>query len=143
VSTRLVVLDTNVLVSALLTDGACREIVRLWIDESTFEVATCPQLFGELSRVLQRPKIRRYATSSAADALLGLVAVAAEWWPDPVRSVRRTRDVMDDHVVQFALDVGADLLVSGDSDMQVNEVARVARVEPPTRALRTMQHWHS
>lgn len=141
--TRLVVLDTNVLVSALLTDGACREIVRLWLDEAAFDVATCPRLFGELSQVLQRPKIRRHVTSSASDALLGLVAVAAEWRPDPVRAARRTRDVMDDHVVQFALDVCADLLVSGDGDLQVNEVARIVHVKSPSRALKIMRHWLS
>lgn len=142
-STRLVVLDTNVLVSALLTDGACREIVRLWLDEAAFDVATCPRLFGELSEVLQRPKIRRHATSSASDALLGIVAVAAAWRPDPVQSARRTRDATDDHVVQFALDVRADLLVSGDGDLHVNEVAHIARVEPPALALKIMQRWHS
>jgi putative PIN family toxin of toxin-antitoxin system len=142
-SRRLVVVDTNVFVSALMTKGVCRTILQSWLTADVIEVAMCPYLFDELSRVINRPKIRRFVSKDLSDALLGALAVGAAWHPDPRRISRRTRDTGDDPVVQFAYDVGAELLISGDQDLATLEVARVVRVADPARALHIMHEWHS
>ncbi|MFM8993751.1 MAG: putative toxin-antitoxin system toxin component, PIN family, partial [Actinomycetota bacterium] len=84
-SRRLVVVDTNVFVSALMTKGVCRTILQSWITADVIEVAMCPYLFDELSRVINRPKIRRFVSKDLSDALLGALAVGAAWHPDPRR----------------------------------------------------------
>lgn len=140
---RVVVLDTNVIVSATLTDGVCREIVESWITGNSFELAMCPYLFGELARVMGRPKIRRYISRQLADAVLGLIVVDAQWHQDPIRVSPRTRDSSDDPVVQFASDVSAELFVSGDDDLFTPQVAQVVRVVRPVEALLIVRGWHS
>jgi uncharacterized protein len=142
-SRRLVVIDTNVFVSALMTNGVCRTILHLWLTADVIEVAMCPYLFDEVTRVINRPKIRRFISKELSDALLGTLAVGATWHPDPSRISRRTRDTADDPVVQFAYDVGASLLISGDQDLATLEVARVVRVADPAHALHIMHEWRS
>ena len=112
-----IVLDTNVLVSALLTPGDCRRIVDLWMYHTSFDVVTCPRLILELERVLRRKKIRACVSPSASDALLSVLTVGALRFPDPVASLFRLRDRNDEFVAQLALDAAADLLVSGDRDV--------------------------
>ena len=52
-----VVLDTNVLVSALISDGKPRELFRKGI-ESQFLILTSDPMLKELARVLSRPKFK-------------------------------------------------------------------------------------
>lgn len=140
---RRIVFDTNVLVSAALTEGVCRRLLELWLVEDAFDLVMCPYLYGEFSRVMGRPKIRRVVSPELADAILGSLAFGAQWHPDPIRVSRITRDSFDDPVVQFARDVKADLLISGDGDLVTREVARVVRVAEPAQAWRILRSWHS
>ncbi|MDQ3629985.1 MAG: putative toxin-antitoxin system toxin component, PIN family [Actinomycetota bacterium] len=58
-----VVLDPNVLVSALISpSGPPREIVDAWIAER-FDLVVSPALLAELDGVLARPKFRRWVSS--------------------------------------------------------------------------------
>ena len=56
----IVVLDTNVIISALLSStGAPAEILSRW-ENNEFEVEVSTQLLAELGRALHYPKIARY-----------------------------------------------------------------------------------
>ena len=56
----IVVLDTNVIVSAVLSpQGAPAEIIRRWEAEE-IEVVTSPPLISEFERVLSYSRVRRY-----------------------------------------------------------------------------------
>lgn len=57
---RLVVLDTNVIVSAGIKPGSVpAKIVLDWVLEGRVQVVTCPWIMGEYREVLDRPKFRR------------------------------------------------------------------------------------
>jgi putative PIN family toxin of toxin-antitoxin system len=58
---RLVVLDTNVIVSAgIKPGGAPATIVMDWILDGQVQAVTCPWVIGEYREVVQRAKFRRY-----------------------------------------------------------------------------------
>jgi putative PIN family toxin of toxin-antitoxin system len=110
-------LDTNVIISALLSaTGAPAQILRAWLD-GRFELIVSPSLLAELERALAYPKLRRRISADEADAFvawLGRTAtvVADPDMPPPVRSV----DAADDYLL--ALAAAADVvLVSGDAHL--------------------------
>jgi putative PIN family toxin of toxin-antitoxin system len=58
---RLVVLDTNVIISAGVSPfGASSSIVFDWVMPGNVQVVTSPEIVAEYREVAQRPKFRRY-----------------------------------------------------------------------------------
>jgi putative PIN family toxin of toxin-antitoxin system len=111
------VLDANVLVCALISPvGPSGRIVSAWAAER-FELVVSPMLPGELSRVLARPKFRRWVSEqAAAEFVLGLKE-AALLIADPTVRPQVSRDPDDDYLVALAQAADADVLVSGDGDL--------------------------
>jgi putative PIN family toxin of toxin-antitoxin system len=113
-----VVLDVNVLVSALLSRaGAPGRLLALWL-EGAFELVVSEELLAELGRALAYPKLREHISpEDAADfiALLRSTAsmVAGAERPDPI-----SRDPGDDYLLALAK-ASASVLVSGDRDLLV------------------------
>lgn len=113
-----VVLDVNVLVSALLSRaGAPGRLLALWL-EGAFELVVSEGLLAELGRALAYPKLREHISpEDAADfiALLRSTApmVAGAERPDPI-----SRDPGDDYLLALAK-ASASVLVSGNRDLLV------------------------
>jgi putative PIN family toxin of toxin-antitoxin system len=136
-----VVVDTNVFVSALLTPGNCRTIVDLWVQDQCFELVMCPQLFGELEKVLHRRKIRSLVSASTCDALLSALVLGALWLADPLRTASRLRDANDEFVLQLAVDAEAELLISGDQDLLSLGEQETFICSAPHAALALLRRW--
>jgi putative PIN family toxin of toxin-antitoxin system len=110
-----VVLDPNVLVSALITPrGRARQVVQAGI-AGEYEYVVCPALLGELHDVASRPRIARLVTADASDRLLADIRGGARSEPDPAEIPLICPDPDDDYLVALAVEVGADHLVSGDA----------------------------
>jgi uncharacterized protein len=109
-----VILDPNVLVSAVISPaGAPREILTAWTQER-FALIVSPQLLGELRDVLTRPKFRRWVNAAtAADYVNGLTD-AAIVIDDPPAQPELSPDPDDDYLITLAHVAEADYLVSGD-----------------------------
>jgi putative PIN family toxin of toxin-antitoxin system len=110
----LVVLDTNIFISALLTPhGVARRVVSAAIS-GDYDYAVCPKLLAEIDGVASRPKIA--AVVVGASDFLADVRSTARIEPDPeVEPVSRDSD--DDYLVALARVVSADHLVTGDADL--------------------------
>ena len=121
-------IDTNIVVSALLWGGKPRELLRLAADPARLQLFTSPVLLRELQRVLAYPKLQpRLAAMdmSAGEMLFHYRAIATVVEPLEVDQLVR-RDPDDDHVVAAALAAKADAIVSGDDDLlALGEVAEV------------------
>jgi putative PIN family toxin of toxin-antitoxin system len=108
-----VVLDPNVIISALLSpDGAPARVLVAW-REGAFELIISPQLLAELRRALAYPKLRERVERQDAVALLDWLsrfATAATDSEDPPAS---SADRADDYLIALAAASDA-LLVSGD-----------------------------
>lgn len=78
-----VVVDANVLVSALLNvDGAPARVVRSWL-EGAFDLVVSPLLLRELDRVVTRPGLARRLDPLAVGKLRDTLGGDATLIPDP------------------------------------------------------------
>ncbi len=121
------ILDTNVVLSALLWGGVPHRLLELASDGEV-ELFTSPELAAELSDILLRPhlaaKIHEQGTNAQAILTLYLEfahVVSPLYVPRVVPN-----DPDDDHVIACALSAQVDLIVSGDKDLlQLREYQNV------------------
>ena len=109
-----VVLDTNVLVSALIKPGKPRKLFDVAV-LGRHRLVTSRPLIEELVRVLEDERIRRYVTTQETTAFLRLLAATAS--TVDTRSKFSVLNSPDDMVLQTAYDGQADLIVTGDKHL--------------------------
>ena len=109
-----VVLDTNVLVSAIITDGKPRELFKKGI-ENQFTIITSKPLLKELTHVLHRPKFKT-SPSEIRRITLALIN-SAEVINLKTKLKVVTEDPQDNRVIETAYDGHADLIVTGDKHL--------------------------
>ena len=132
------VLDTNVVVSALLWDGVPRRLLRVGRAE---DVAFCysSPLIAELTDVLSRPKFKKKIAASllTVDQLVDLyVELVALVRPAPTS--RLAPDPDDDVVIGTALAAKADYLVTGDKGLLSVEAYEGGRIVTVSEALQVV-----
>ncbi|MGH3373009.1 MAG: putative toxin-antitoxin system toxin component, PIN family [Nocardioidaceae bacterium] len=113
-----VLLDTNQLVSSLLsTRGPQRQLIDAW-RQRAFALLTTPGQLEEVAEVLNRPKIARKYFLSPADqgAFIELLRTEAIRLTDE-RAPGICRDPDDDSLLGCAAAGGVDYLVTGDADL--------------------------
>ncbi|MCX8149911.1 MAG: putative toxin-antitoxin system toxin component, PIN family [Candidatus Bathyarchaeota archaeon] len=109
-----VVFDTNVLISAILTDGKARALLRKGISKE-FRIVTSNLILRELGNVLRRPKFKT-GEDEIHKIILALMQ-AAEVVEVVSKFTLVEEDPTDDMVVETAFDGKADFVVSGDSHL--------------------------
>ena len=110
------VLDTNVLVSALISPGGASAQLLLELRAGGFELILSPLLLAELRQVLGRDKFRRYITEAEADAYVELIRREGVVRADPPPSPEpMSADPDDEYLIDLARSAGADALVTGDA----------------------------
>lgn len=107
------VVDTNVLISALLAEASLpAHLIVLW-REGRFDLLTSAGQLDELMRVTRYPKIRERLAPSLAGRLINElrdIAVTVKTLPP----VKISPDPHDDYLLAIAVAGGADFLVTGD-----------------------------
>lgn len=73
---------------------------------------------SELARTLERPKFDRYVSLAARREFVAFIHMASRI-VEIDRSIRACRDPADDKFLDVAINGGADLIVTGDSDLLV------------------------
>ena len=107
-----VVLDTNVVVSALINPGGTPGRVLQLAVSGAFRICVTREVFAEYEEVLRRPKFR--IDSDVAQAALDAIASTARWIAEAT-PVRVCSDPDDDVFVSCALAAGALVIVTGNS----------------------------
>jgi uncharacterized protein len=113
----IVVLDSNIFVSAALSPGSPPDRLVLLAQTGAFELVLSPKLLGEVATVLLRDKFRPWLSVGQANRYVTGLAAIGRVEADPPVIPGLTRDPADDYLVTLALSVHADLLVSGDEDL--------------------------
>lgn len=127
-----VVVDTGVLVSALISPGGPTSLVLDALDAEEFTLIASPALLDELTRVLHRDKFRRYVTVEEADLFVADIRQRADLHPDPASVPSVSDDPDDDYLIALARESGADALVSGDSDLIELDLSELVTIRPAT-----------
>jgi uncharacterized protein len=112
------VLDTNVLVSALISPGGGSARLLLELRSGAFELLVSPLLLAELREVLRRDKFRQYVSEAEADAYVELIRSEGVLRADPGPSAEPlSADPDDEYLIDLARDAGANALVTGDTHL--------------------------
>lgn len=122
-----VVLDTNVLVSAFIFPGGAPEHVYRLAVEGRIDMITSRALLTELGRVLSE---KFNNPRAAAEALAQITTLGTVVEPTESVSVVEA-DPSDDRVLEAALEVRADMIVSGDRHLLRLKEWREIRIVSP------------
>ncbi len=128
-----VVLDPNVLVSALISPlGTPAAILSRWI-EGWFDLVVSPALLAELERALAYTKIGRYATREDCARYVEHLRSNATLAEDPAAVPPAvTDDPGDDYLIALVRTAEVDALVTGDAHL-------LGLTDPPVRVVRPQQ----
>lgn len=130
-----IVLDTNVLVSALLTKGTPPDLLYQAWEAGSFDLVTSEAQLAELERVLRYEKLRPYIRREEAEALLDTIGAVATVVGDLVE-IDLSRDPDDNAILATAIAGRADLVVTGDrSDLLSLKVVDGIPIVTPRQAL--------
>ena len=115
----LIVIDINVVISALLSPkGSPARIIELW-EEEAFDLATSPQLLDELARALEYDQVKKYfkqPQEKISTLLKRINSVGIVVDPQIELAVIEV-DPDDNHVLACAEMAQATYIVSGDEHL--------------------------
>jgi putative PIN family toxin of toxin-antitoxin system len=130
-----VVLDTNVLVSAIISDGKPRDLFRKGI-KNQFIIVSSDLMLKELTRVLRRPKFR---TSQSEIRRITLALINSAEVVNVKSKLKVVEEDSEDNIViETAYDGHADLIVTGDShllELENYEEIKIVTVEKALKSL--------
>ncbi|MDR1097335.1 MAG: putative toxin-antitoxin system toxin component, PIN family [Tannerella sp.] len=133
-----IILDTNIVVSALLRRSYPHYIVRDVLG-GNMELCLSKELRQEYSDVLARPKFARYPgfVQNAAILLNRLAGIAAFY--EPSVRLELIRDASDNKLLELAAASGADFLVTGNTnDFTMSAYLRTRILSPREFYLRSL-----
>ena len=108
-----VVLDTNIIVSALIArTGKPAGVIDLWLD-GRFTLLTCAAQGDELRSTLRKPRVAELIKPYNAGRLVNQIRRLAEE-VEPLARVERSPDPTDDFLLGLSEAGRADYLVTGD-----------------------------
>jgi hypothetical protein len=113
-----VVVDTNVLASALIRrQGATGQVLH-YLRDGRFTIIYSVPLLVELVEVLSRPLIQQKYTIRSDDitALINLIRLRGEL-VSPERKIDACRDLSDNRFLEAAMEGDANAIVSGDAHL--------------------------
>jgi len=112
-----VVLDTNVLVSALIKAGKPRKLLYKLVKDK--QVVLSKAVIEEFLETIEDPKIAKYTSELDVTVFLNVLGKAAKIVPVKSRFKAVKEDPDDDIIVRTAYDGKVDFIVSGDKHLLV------------------------
>lgn len=108
-----VVLDTNILIGALITEGTPPDrLYRAWL-RGEIELVTSTAQMAELADVLARPRLQEFLDADEAAAIVENLGTRALILDD-LLDVNLSPDSKDNPILATAITGKVDLIVSGD-----------------------------
>ena len=108
-----IILDTNILIGALITKGTPPDrLYRAWL-RGELELVTSAVQLAELADVLARPRLQKFLDADEASAIVENIGTRALILDDPP-GVDLSPDPKDNPILAAAIAGRVDLIVSGD-----------------------------
>jgi len=109
-----IVLDTNVLVSGLISEGGPPGRLINAVRHQAVTLVLSEEIIAELGQVLARPRMQKYLREDVAEVFAQTIDTIALIVPAPLPKVDISPDPKDNMVLATAVTGHADLIVSGD-----------------------------
>ena len=116
-----VLLDTNIWISGLLWGGNPRRIIQLAVSEQIV-LYSSKLLIEELQTTLAYPKLQRRLEKlaiTAEELLVEVARITQLCQPVTISDLRQLRDSKDKIVLETAVSVPVEVIVSGDEDLLI------------------------
>tara|TARA_Y100000588_G_scaffold292029_1_gene311246 strand:+ start:1730 stop:2131 length:402 start_codon:yes stop_codon:yes gene_type:complete len=127
-----VLLDTNVLVAAIAADGLCRNLVRVRIQTHTL-------IFSKrLAREFEKTMREKFGLDANDLPVWTLLKERMEWVQPRALAEPVCRDADDDWVLATAEAGKAEVIVTGDQDLQVLKEHEGVQIMSPRDFLRQL-----
>ena len=111
-----IIIDTNVLVSALIQRNYPYFIIYNYVFENLVEVCISNELFGEYLEVLYRPKFSKYLDFiSKAEVVLAQIEAKSSKF-QPTLQLDIIQDNADNRLLELALTSKADFIITGNTN---------------------------
>ena len=127
-----IVLDTNVVVSAVFWGGKPLDVLRAWV-KGRFEVVASPEILWEYEQTLL--DLSKENITPDLQYWLGMLNERVRLI-QPHREIKLCRDPKDDKFLSCTFSGGVDYLVSGDRDLRVLKEIEGIEILPPAAFLR-------
>jgi len=111
-----VILDTNVLMSAIFFGGIPGQVLKAWAGRG-YTLVLSPEILDEYRRVGDEMAQRHPERKEALEPVLSLIAMNAVVVGAPPLGKPVSEDLDDDKFLACALVSGAPIIVSGDKDL--------------------------
>ena len=128
-----VVVDTNVIVSALLFGGTPGRLIDLW-KEGRIQLFVCKEIIDEIMRVLTYPRFQ-LSEKEISYLIYDEILPYSEIVDIPSGPVIISRDPSDDKFIRCAESAGADVIVSGDRHLLSLKEHGYTKILTPARFL--------
>jgi putative PIN family toxin of toxin-antitoxin system len=125
-----VLFDTNVLISAFLTEGLCSKIL-LRAKNNQFGLYTCPFIIDELKEKLEDKFSATKAEIKEAVTLIKEISFVVDPDENNITVKDVCRDVDDDSILACALAAEADYIVTGDPDLLTIKRYKAVKIVRP------------
>ena len=112
---KLIVIDTNVLISAALSpDGTARKALNK--AQKKFKIAQSEETYQELKTRISKPKFDKYISDADRQDFLDVVKKYSQFI-EIKSQVNTCRDADDNKFLELAKDSNAEFLITGDKDL--------------------------
>jgi putative PIN family toxin of toxin-antitoxin system len=108
-----IVLDTNVLVSAVMSRSGATDLLYSAWKNRRYELVTSNEQLEEFRRVTRYPKVRNLLEPGAAGTMHNHLRASEIVW-GKLPTITRSQDPVDNFLLAMAEAGGADYLVTGD-----------------------------
>ena len=123
-----IVFDTNVILSAFLTEGVCSKLLTR-ARKGDFYLFACPFILEEVKINLKK---KFSATPGEIKEVLDILAEATYKLVEPSQTVSGVcRDSNDEPILACALEAKADYLITGDTDLLILKSYQKTRIIAP------------
>ncbi len=130
--TPLLVLDSNIYISAVLFGGKPRQIIQAAL-AGRIRLAVSAPMLEEITGVLQGKKFK--FPEAAAREIATEISILAEVFDPAIKVSRIKEDPPDDRILECALAAGANAIVSGDSHLLALKTFRSMPILSPAECL--------
>ena len=127
-----VLIDTNILISAMLKRSSIPAAAYSKAAELPYECLLCDYCIDEFSRVIRKkmPGLIKDAESFLAKALVAARVISAPSDTEAVSEEAAIRDVKDHPVVRAAVKAKADIILTGDRDFLESGIKKPMMLSP-------------